>query len=98
MPRAQRASPVPPDVRSAGVHRLHQTNAPRRRADDPVALMRLILRRVWQRTFVVLDPHQIPRIDPAVARHASEKMFGFTNATPVGANAEQRPARSRLIE
>jgi hypothetical protein len=62
-----------PDVRSAGVHRLHQTNAPRRRSDDPVALMRLILRRVWQRTFVIFNPYVVPRVDPAVARLASKK-------------------------
>jgi hypothetical protein len=45
----------------------------------------------------VLDPNQIPRIDPTAARLA-EKTFGLTNATPVGAHAEQRPAQSRLIE
>jgi hypothetical protein len=67
-------------------------------AERPRSLLRLILRRVRQRAFVILNPYVIPRIDPAVARHASEKMFGLTNATPVGAHAEQRPARSRLIE
>ena|ERR1700681_2454781 len=77
---------------------LHQTNAPRRRADDPVALMRLILRRVRQRTFVIFNPYVIPRIDPAIARLAPEKMFDFPNPTPVDALAEQRPARSRFIE
>jgi hypothetical protein len=68
------------------------------RADDPVALLRLILRRVRQRAFVILNPYVIPRIDPAVARLAPEKMFDFPNPTPVGALAEQRPARSRFIE
>jgi hypothetical protein len=75
---------------------IHQTNAPR--ADDPVALMRLILRGVRQRAFVILNPYVIPRIDPAIARLAPEKMFDFPNPTPVGALAEQRPARSRFIE
>jgi len=51
-----------------------------------------------QRAFVILGPHQIPRIDPAVARLAPEKMFGLMDATPVGALAEHRPAWSRFIE
>jgi hypothetical protein len=34
---------------------------------------------------VFLDPNQIPRIDPAAARLAPEKMFGLTDAPPVGA-------------
>jgi hypothetical protein len=68
------------------------------RADDPVALLRLILRRVRQRAFVILNPYVIPRIDPAVARLAPEEMFDFPNPTPVGALAEQRAARSRFIE
>jgi hypothetical protein len=67
-------------------------------ADDPVGLLRLILRRVRQRAFVILNPYVIPRIDPAVARLAPEKMFDFPNPTAVGALAEQRPARSRFIE
>jgi hypothetical protein len=83
---------------AADMHRLHRTNAPRRRADDPVALLRLILCRVRQRTFVILNPYVIPRIDPAVTRLALEKMFDLPNAPPVGALAEHRPARSRLIE
>jgi len=58
----------------------------------------LILRRVRERAFVILAPHQIPRIDPAAASLASEKMFGLTDATHVGALAEQRPAWSRFIE
>jgi len=58
----------------------------------------LILRGVRQRAFVILNPYVIPRIDPAVARLAPEKMFDFPNSTPVGAFAEQRPARSRFIE
>jgi hypothetical protein len=74
------------------------TERTRRRADDPVALMRLILRRVRQRTFVIFNPYVVPRIDPTVARLAPEKMFDFPNPTPVDALAEQRPARSRLIE
>jgi hypothetical protein len=47
---------------------------------------------------VILDPYVIPRIDPAVARLASEKMLALMDAPPVGALAEQRPARSRFIE
>jgi hypothetical protein len=58
----------------------------------------LILRRVRQRGFVILNPNQIPRIDPAVARLASEKMFGLGDAPPIGALAEHRPARSRFID
>jgi hypothetical protein len=47
---------------------------------------------------VILNPNQIPRIDPAVARLASEKMISLADVSPVGALAEQRPARSRFIE
>jgi hypothetical protein len=66
-------------------------------SDRPISLLNSILRWVRQRAFVVLDPCQIARIDPAVARLASEKLFDLMNAAPVGALAEQRPARSRLI-
>jgi hypothetical protein len=51
-----------------------------------------------QRALVIIKPNQIPRIDPAVAYFASEKVIGLGNATPVGALAEHRPARSRFIE
>jgi len=68
------------------------------RANLSRPLLDSILRRVRQRAFVILNPNQIPRIDPAVARLASEKMFDLTNATPVGALAEHCPARSRFIE
>jgi hypothetical protein len=53
---------------------------------------------VWQRAFVILDPCVFPRIDPAVARLASEIMSGLTEASLVGAFAEYRPARSRFID
>jgi hypothetical protein len=51
-----------------------------------------------QRAFVILNPYVIPRIDPAVARLASEKMFGLTNATPVGALAEHGTPWSGLLD
>jgi hypothetical protein len=38
-------------------------------------LLHAILRRVRQRAFVILNPNQIPRVDPAVARLAPEKML-----------------------
>jgi hypothetical protein len=60
--------------------------------------LRLILRGMRQRAFVILCPHQIPRIDPPAARLASEKMFGLGDAMPVEALAEDHPARSRFIE
>jgi len=63
-----------------------------------VALLRLILRGMRHRAVVILDPYVIPRIDPAVARFASEKMFDLTNASTIGALAEQRPARSRWFD
>ena len=78
--------------------RRSSSHAPRARADDPVALLRLILRRVRQRAFVILNPYVIPRVDPAVARAASKKMVSLTDAKPVGAFAEHRPAWSRLFE
>jgi hypothetical protein len=58
----------------------------------------LILRGVRQRTFVILDPYVISGIDPAVARFASEKMLSLTDASPVGALAEHRPAWFRFTE
>jgi hypothetical protein len=51
-----------------------------------------------QRAFVVLDPSKIPRIDPAVARLASEKMISLADASPVNVLAEYRPTRSRFLE
>jgi hypothetical protein len=74
------------------------SHAPRARADDPVTLLRLILHRVRQRAFVVLNPYVIPRIDPAVALHASEKMTGLTDTKPVRALAQHHPAWSRFFE
>ena len=68
----------------------------RHRTEEP--LVGLILRGVRQRAFVILNPNQIPRIDPAVAHLASEIMFGLGDATPVGALAQHRAARSRFIE
>ena len=65
---------------------------------DFETLLHPVLRGMRQRTFVILNPYVIPRIDPAVARLAPEKMFDFPNPTPVDALAEQRPARSRFIE
>jgi hypothetical protein len=53
---------------------------------------------VRQRAFVVLNPYVIPRVDPAVARLASEKMISLTDAKPVGALAEHGPAWSRFFE
>ncbi len=78
--------------------RPHRTSAPRGRADDPVALLRLIATRVRQRAFVVFDPSQIAHVDPAAARLASEKMLGLGEVPPIGALAEYRPAWSRFIE
>jgi hypothetical protein len=85
---------------AANTHRtrLHRTTAPRGRADRSCTLLRLILRGMRQRAFVIFNPYVIPRIDPAVARLAPEKMFDLTNVSPVGALAEYRPARFRFIE
>ena len=58
----------------------------------------MILRGMRQRAFVVLDPPEIARVEIAAARLALEKMFDLTNATPVGALAEHRPAWSRFTE
>jgi hypothetical protein len=60
--------------------------------------LRLIGRWVWQRGLVILNPNQIPPIDPAVARLASEKMFDLTDSPPVGALAMYRSARPWFIE
>jgi hypothetical protein len=66
------------------------------RAGRRVWLLNSILRGVRQRGLMVLDPNQIPRIDPPAARLASEKMFGLMNAPTIGALAEHGPARSRF--
>jgi len=74
------------------------SHAPPARADDPVALLRLISRRVRQRAFVIQNPYVIPRVDPAVACLASEKMISLTDAKPIGALAEHHPAWSRFFQ
>ena len=56
------------------------------------------MRGVRQRGLVILNPYVIPRIDPTVARLASEKMISLADVSPVGAFAEYRPAWSRFIE
>jgi hypothetical protein len=61
-------------------------------------LLHLILRGVRQRGLVILNPYVIPRIDPTVARLASEKMISLADVSPVGAFAEYRPAWSRFID
>jgi|SRR5450631_75571 hypothetical protein len=62
-----------------------------RRANRPCSLLRLILRGMRQRAFVVFDPHQMPHIDPAVARLASEKMFGLGDGPPIGRSPSNDP-------
>jgi hypothetical protein len=61
-------------------------------------LLNSILRRVRQRAFVILNPRDIAGVDKAAANPATEIMLSLANATPVGALAEHRPARSRLID
>ena len=78
------------------IYRVIVPRSARHRTEEP--LLRLILRRVRQRAFVILNPHEIAPVEIAAARLALEKMFGLTNATPVDALAEHRPARSRFIE
>jgi hypothetical protein len=82
----------------AGRSAFQSSRAPRGRIDRPYSLLRLILRRVRQRAFVVLDPSQIAHVDPTATRHASEKMFGLGDAPTIGALAERRPARPRFFE
>jgi hypothetical protein len=62
------------------------------------ALLRLILRGMRQLALVILNPNHIARVDPAVARLASEIMLSFGNVAPVDALAEHGPARSRFCE
>jgi hypothetical protein len=61
-------------------------------------LVSLILCGVRQLALVVLNPNEIPSVDPAVARLASKIMFGLTDAPPIGALAEHGPAWSRFFE
>jgi predicted phosphatase len=61
-------------------------------------LLNSVLRRVRQRAAVVLDPGEIAGVDKAAAHPAPEIMISLTDAPPAGALAEQRPARSRLID
>jgi hypothetical protein len=74
-----------------GTFRLSSSRAPRAPLIDR-GLLRLILRRVRQRAFVILNPRQIAPVDPAVAHLAPEIMLSFADAPPVGALAEYRPA------
>jgi hypothetical protein len=46
---------------------------------------------------VVLNPGEIAGVDKAAANPAPEIIISLTEAPPAGALAEQRPARSRLI-
>jgi hypothetical protein len=81
---------------SPGTYRVIAQRSARHQTEEP--LVGLILRGVRQRAFVILNPYVIPRIDPAVARLASEIMLGLGDAPPVGALAQHRAARSRFIE
>src|SRR5258708_32290634 len=81
-----------------GTMRLSSSRALRGRADRRCSLLRLILRRVRQGAFVIINPYVISGIDPAVTRFASDEMLSLTDASPVGALTEHRPARPRLIE
>ena len=63
-----------------------------------VELLRPIAGGMRQLAFVILNPNQISRIDPAVAGLASEIMFGLGDTPTTGALAEHRPAWSRFIE
>jgi hypothetical protein len=76
------------------MHRLHRTNAHTSRA----ALLRLILRGMRQRPFVILNPYEIARVEIAAALLTSEIMLSLGDAPPVGALAEHSPARSRFFE
>jgi hypothetical protein len=46
---------------------------------------------------MVVGPRQMARVEITAARLAPEKMFGLTDALPIGALTEHRPARSRFI-
>ena len=56
------------------------SHAPRTRTDDPVTLVRLILRRMRQRAFVLLGPHQIEHVDVAAAEPTFVKSVGLAIA------------------
>jgi hypothetical protein len=56
-----------------------------------LSLLHPILRGVRQLALVVLDPNEIPPVDPAVARLASKIMFGLTDAPLIGALAKHVP-------
>jgi len=59
-------------------------------------LLHSILRRVRQRAFVVLDPHEIARVDKAAANLTSEIMLSLTDAPPISALADAGRA-SRFV-
>ena len=63
-----------------------------------IDLLRLIARRVRQLAFVILNPTQIAHIDPTAACLASEKIFRLGDKPTIGALADDRPARSRLVD
>ncbi len=61
-------------------------------------LLHSILRRVRQRAFVVLDPHEIARVDKAAANLTSEIMLSLTDAPPISALADAGSAQSRFVD
>jgi hypothetical protein len=79
---------TPPSRRANKSIQINNGLIVKKRANRSCRLLRLILRRVRQRAFVILNPYVIPRIDPAVARLASGKMISLADASPVGALAQ----------
>jgi hypothetical protein len=55
--------------------------------------LRLILRRVWQRPFVLEHLAEITAIDPAAARLAFDEVFGLIRGRLCNALANVFPAR-----
>ena len=89
--RVDSAAPPASATPRTPCHRAHRTHTHMGRADDPMMLLHLILRGVRQRGLVILNPYVIPRIDPTVARLASEKMFGLGDGPPIGRSPSNDP-------
>jgi hypothetical protein len=64
------------------------------RVGDHAALLRTSLRQVRHRAFVILNPHQIARLDKAAANLATEKMIDQPHARAACRRARQGPPRA----
>jgi hypothetical protein len=74
------------------------TPKPRNGTDKARALLRLILRRVRQRSLVILDPSEIAGIKPSAVLVATEIVFCLGQSRPGDLPTDDDAARSWLVD